>query len=132
MAHRLAPGGARPGAGRRKGSKNKRTLEYVRRAEATGIMPRDVMLEDMRVWYNEYQRLTGAGSEAEAREALRKSREAASAAAPYFHARYGTIEPQTVELSGPGGGPIPIETRPADTRELAKAIIEVLGKAAAT
>ena len=95
-------------------------------------MPRDVMLEDMRVWYNEYQRLTGAGSEAEAREALRKSREAASAAAPYFHARYGTIEPQTVELSGPGGGPIPIETRPADTRELAKAIIEVLGKAAAT
>lgn len=38
------PGGARPGAGRKKGVPNTRTQERVAKAEASGLMPHEFLL----------------------------------------------------------------------------------------
>lgn len=78
-------GGARPGAGRKPGSKNQRTREIADRAMAEGVTPLEHMLAVMR-----------APSDHEdpqvqmAREAMRF--EAAKAAAPYCHPRLQAIE----------------------------------------
>ena len=77
-------GGARPGAGRKKGEPNKRTAEAQVKAEATGIMPLDYMLSVMRNSDDERMRMS-----------------AAQAAAPYVHAKLSSIE-----VSGADGGPI--------------------------
>lgn len=45
-------GGAYPGAGRPKGVPNKKTLELIARVQSEGIMPLDVLLNDMRFYYN--------------------------------------------------------------------------------
>ncbi len=42
------PGGARPGAGRKKGVPNTRTQERVAKAEASGLMPHEFLLAVMR------------------------------------------------------------------------------------
>jgi hypothetical protein len=65
-----------PGAGRPKGSRNKRTLELQHRIADSGLTPLDYLLSVMR---NE-----------QAEEALRL--EAAKAAAPYVRARLNSIE----------------------------------------
>lgn len=78
-------GGPRPGSGRKKGSPNKRTAEQVKAVEESGLTPLDYMLSVMR------------NTESEPRERLN----AASMAAPYVHAKLSSVE-----LSGPGGGPI--------------------------
>ena len=44
----MAQGGARPGAGRKKGGKNRATAEAMEQAKATGEMPLDYMLRVMR------------------------------------------------------------------------------------
>lgn len=67
----MALGGARAGAGRKKGGHNKLAEEAIQSAKATGIMPLDYLLQVMR----------DAGSD-EARRI-----DAAKAAAPYVHAR---------------------------------------------
>lgn len=78
-------GGARPGAGRKKGSATKRTREIADRAVEEGITPLEFMLNVMR-----------APSDHEdpkiqiAREAMRF--EAAKAAAPYVHPRLAAVE----------------------------------------
>lgn len=78
-------GGARPGAGRKKGAATKRTREIADRAMEEGITPLEYMLQIMR-----------SDSEHEdpkiqiAREAMRF--EAAKAAAPYVHPRLATVE----------------------------------------
>jgi hypothetical protein len=69
-------GGANPGAGRPKGSRNKRTLELQRQIEESGLTPLAYLLSVMR---NE-----------QAEEPLRL--EAAKAAAPYVHSRLSSIE----------------------------------------
>ena len=78
-------GGARLGAGRKKGEPNRRTIETQAKAQEGGIMPLDYMLSVMR---NEFE-------EPKARLA------AAQASAPYVHARLSNVE-----VSGADGGPI--------------------------
>ena len=78
-------GGARPNAGRKKGSATKRTREIADRAAEEGLTPLEFMLNVMR-----------APSDHEdpkiqcAREAMRF--EAAKAAAPYVHPRLANVE----------------------------------------
>lgn len=68
-------GGARPGAGRKKGAPNKRTIETQALAAESGITPLEYMLQVMRT--------SGDGKERLA---------AASAAAPYVHAKLSSVE----------------------------------------
>jgi hypothetical protein len=69
-------GGARPGAGRKKGEPNKRTAEIQKAVEASGLTPLDYMLMVMRD---------------EAEDSPRRLA-AATAAAPYVHAKLSSIE----------------------------------------
>lgn len=68
-------GGARPGAGRKKGGPNKRTVETQAQAESTGITPLQYMLDVMRNSSDERMRMS-----------------AAQAAAPYVHAKLSSVE----------------------------------------
>jgi hypothetical protein len=72
----MGQGGSRPGAGRPKGSANKRTREIQARIEASGLSPLDYML--------------GVMSDQSADPAMRL--DAAKAAAPYVHARLSATE----------------------------------------
>lgn len=78
-------GGKRSNAGRKKGSKGKRTEEQIVKAQAGGEMPLDHMLKVMRT-----PELTKAGKET----ALSKARryQAAKDAAPYLHPKLSSIE----------------------------------------
>lgn len=80
----MANGGKRPGAGRRKGSKNKRTQE-VQAAVNAGIDPLGYMLGVMR----------------DPAQPQDRRDEMAKAAAPYCHGKLATIE-----HTGKDGGPI--------------------------
>lgn len=69
-------GGARPGAGRKKGSPNKKTAEVQRVVAESGITPLEYMLQIMRnPLAEDAQRL-----------------DAAKSAAPYVHAKLSSIE----------------------------------------
>jgi len=82
-------GGARSGAGRKKGSPNKKTAEVQKAVEESGITPLDYMLQVMRDAINEpKERLS-----------------AAIAAAPYVHAKLSSVE-----LTGKDGGAVEITT----------------------
>ena len=79
-------GGARKGAGRKKGSATKRTREIADRAAEQGITPLEYMLQVMR---------TEPSPELEPRDMLQAITmrfEAAKAAAPYIHPRLAAIE----------------------------------------
>ena len=69
-------GGARPGAGRKKGEPNKRTAEAQEMAAATGMTPLEYMLQVMR----------DPGEDSPRRLS------AAQAAAPYVHAKLSSVE----------------------------------------
>ena len=69
-------GGARVGAGRKKGEPNRKTLETQAFAQETGITPLEYLLTVMRA------------PEAEPRERM----SAAIAAAPYVHAKLSTVD----------------------------------------
>jgi len=69
-------GGARPGAGRKKGSPNIRTQATQAAVEGSGITPLDYMLQVMR------------DPATEPRDKLN----AAVAAAPYVHAKLSSVE----------------------------------------
>lgn len=69
-------GGARPGAGRKPGSPNKKTAEVIAKAEQGGMMPLEYMLSIMR----------NPQASADARL------DAAKASAPYVHAKLASIE----------------------------------------
>lgn len=87
-------GGARSGAGRKKGSATKKTREIADRAMQEGITPLEYMLKVMR------QDATHEDPKIQAaREAMRF--EAAKAAAPYMHPRLNAVE-----HTGPDGGAI--------------------------
>jgi hypothetical protein len=82
----MARGGVRPGGGRPKGARSKRTVETIERVEASGLTPLDYMLGVLR------------DRRADAADRF----EAAKAAAPYVHAKLvasHTTEgkPQTIE-----------------------------------
>jgi hypothetical protein len=87
-------GGARPGAGRKKGAATKRTREIADKAASEGLTPLEYMLQIMRRESDhEDEKIQMA------REAMRF--EAAKAAAPYIHPRLAAIE-----HTGEGGGPV--------------------------
>lgn len=78
-------GGARPGAGRKKGGANRKTREIADRAAQEGLTPLEFMLQIMRSPSDhEDPRIQAA------REAMRF--EAAKAAAPYIHPRLAAVE----------------------------------------
>jgi hypothetical protein len=100
----VARGGKRPGAGRPKGSKGKKTLargDVARKALAQGVTPLDVLLEAMRDAYE----VGGAMAAAVY----------AKEAAPYVHPKLSSIEGS---LDGTIGHYvaqlIPVETRQSD------------------
>ena len=86
---RLNTGGARPGAGRPKGSKNKKTRELLEMAIASGITPLEVMLHNMRRHFK-----AGRYDEASTIAAM---------AAPYLHPR---LTASAVALTGKDRPPI--------------------------
>lgn len=82
-------GGARPGGGRPKGSKSKKTLEIALKAAALGVTPVEVLLGAMRAKWSEAIDDSGAvvnHQAAEAAAALAKD------AAPYVHPKLSSIE----------------------------------------
>lgn len=89
----MGHGGARPGAGRRRGSRNRKTVEQAAAVEASGLTPLDYLLSVMR--------------DSEKSEALRI--DAAKNAAPYVHARLAAVE-----LSGKKDAPIVLELKGSD------------------
>lgn len=75
-------GGARPGAGRPKGSKSQKTREIADRAAALGITPLEFLLQRMR----------------DEAAPMEDRVEAAKSCLPYIHPRLAAVE-----HSGPGG-----------------------------
>ena len=67
----MSRGGARPGAGRKKGVPNRKTAEVLERASAKGELPLDYMLRTMR----------------DGSVDPRRRDEMAKAAAPYLHSK---------------------------------------------
>lgn len=80
-------GGAMPGAGRKKGSLNKKTVLIAEKAAANGITPLEVMIQAMREVYN--------------KEGAPAAVPFAKECAPYMHPKMANIE-----LTGKNGGPI--------------------------
>lgn len=79
-------GGARKGAGRKKGSATAKTRAIADKAAADGITPLEFMLQVMR---------SEPSDQLDARDALRATEmrfEAAKAAAPYMHPRLASVE----------------------------------------
>ena len=76
----MATGGARPGAGRKPGSANKRTRQIAEQAVLQGTTPLEVMLAAM-----EAARLVGNAKEAAYY---------AQMAAPYVHPRLASVNTQ--------------------------------------
>ena len=72
----MPAGGARPGAGRPKGSRNKRTREQEKAVEETGQTP----LEFLTSVYRDEQK------------PIDERMEAAKAAAPYVHPKLSSVE----------------------------------------
>lgn len=96
-------GGARPGAGRPKGSPNKATQARQAAIAASGVTPLEFMLNIMRGEAPE-------GADVAQRIAWESMRfEAAKAAAPYVHPKLANVE-----HTGKGGGPITILATPED------------------
>jgi len=69
-------GGKREGAGRKKGSPNKKTAETIKAVEASGLTPLEYMLSILR-------------DEAQPHDARM---DAAKSAAPYVHAKLASVE----------------------------------------
>lgn len=72
----MARGGARPGAGRPKGARDKLEREAAEAAAQDGVMPREFLLSIAR----------------DITQPLDIRMEAAKAVAPYYHARLAAIE----------------------------------------
>lgn len=85
----MARGGARSGAGRKRGSVNRRTREIAEEAVDRGITPLEVMLEAMKQFRD-------AGN-------WKDAASVAKDAAPYIHPRLAAIE-----HTGKDGGPFQI------------------------
>ena len=93
----MAKGGARKGAGRKKGSKNRHSAEIAQKAAAEGVTPLEFMLKVMRGE-------PPAGADPATIVSYRAMQfEAAKASAPYMHPRLNAIE-----HSGPDGGPMKV------------------------
>ena len=93
----MARGGARLGAGRKKGATEKKTREIAEAAVEKGLTPLEYMLETLR------DETADPGTR----------RWAAEKAAPYIHPRLNSVE-----HSGTGGGPIKIVAQSEDVGSL--------------
>ena len=88
-------GGARKGAGRKKGAATRKTREIADKAAEEGITPLEFMLQVMR---------TEPDPDLDPRDLLQACTlrfEAAKAAAPYIHPRLAAVE-----VTGENGGPV--------------------------
>ena len=91
-------GGKRPGAGRKAGQLNKRTIarqQLASRAAEQGITPLDLMLKRMRYYNSVVDRELERGEAADRGiidGALKAANEAAKDAAPYLHPRLSAVE----------------------------------------
>jgi hypothetical protein len=100
-------GGARKGAGRKRGSANTKTREIADKAAADGITPLEVMLRAMRALVDEadavvrQQVAEGATQIAYPHGLLEDAAAIAKDAAPYIHPKLAAIE-----HTGKGGGPV--------------------------
>jgi hypothetical protein len=81
-------GGKREGAGRKKGSKQKKTVDLALKAAQEGLTPLEFMLQILR----------------DEEQPHDERKWAAEKAAPFIHARL-----QATELTGPGGGDINVK-----------------------
>jgi hypothetical protein len=82
-------GGARPGAGREKGSGNKkRSADLVARLHLEGLTPLDVMLNTMKAFWQMAQNPDGTID----REKAQAASMIAKDAAPYVHPRLNSID----------------------------------------
>jgi hypothetical protein len=100
-------GGARRGAGRKPGQANQKTREIADKAARDGVTPLEVMLTTMTELVNKAQEIKklGAGPDGKSNvsyiDLMIEAASVAKDAAPYMHPRL-----QSVEVSGPNGGPI--------------------------
>lgn len=96
-------GGARPGAGRPKGSKVTRTQELTTKALAGGVTPMEVLLGDMRLFHglgeeqlNKARDLEKGKEQAKAFRAAaalkETARQCARDAAPYVHPKLSSVQ----------------------------------------
>jgi hypothetical protein len=104
----MAHGGARKGAGRKKGVANKVTAQAKREALKSGITPLQYMLNVMR----------------NPRADTKRRDDMAKAAAPFVHA-------QAIRHEGPGGGPLQIVDLTNATDEQLAALETLFGPLAA-
>ena len=79
----MARGGARPGAGRKRGSLTKKTTEIAQQATAAGVTPLEFMLKVMR----------------NPRRTPDQRMDAAKAAAPYIHPKLSAVQLDLKDLS---------------------------------
>jgi len=91
-------GGARKGAGRKKGAATARTREIANKAAEDGITPLEYMLEVMRKEIDEEMESDAIW------KAVAMKFEAAKAAAPYIHPRLAAVE-----HTGSDGGPLVVK-----------------------
>lgn len=90
ISNNIGRGGARKGAGRKKGSPNRKTMQIQQEIERSGLTPLEYMLEVMR----------------DPNEESQKRLSAANMAAPYCHAKLSSVE-----LTGKDGAPMQTVTR---------------------
>ena len=104
-------GGKRPGAGRPKGSRDKKTRKDAKRLVADGnTTPLDVMIEAMRFYQAQGDRDKAAAF--------------AKDAAPYLHAKLSSPT-----VSGPSGGPLQVTEVGVTNRDDAKRLLALLSEA---
>ena len=108
-------GGARPGAGRKPGSRTEKTAEIALRAVSEGISPLEVLLQAMRA--------------AHANGDLDKAAHYARMAAPYCHPRLNAIA--ALEVT-PEDQQLDADRRPVAVRRLAMLVMAAVREAKET
>lgn len=96
----MAAGGARPGAGRPKGSRVTRTQELIAKHTKDGATPIEVLLDGMRYYYNLSKQfpddifmLENAKDGAKMVHSYRSAaKDYAIAAAPYIHPKLSSVD----------------------------------------
>lgn len=100
----MARGGARPGSGRKKGAATKKREEIAIQALESGQTPLDIMLEAMRLAYEQGGAIAAMPF--------------AKDAAPYVHPKLANIESKIDGVIGQyAAQPIPVEQRNTDALE---------------
>lgn len=85
----MALGGARVGAGRKKGSTTRKTREIAEKAAKSGVTPLEVMIETMRYYYDLAQKALTPQDKA---RNLSTAADHAVSAAPFMHPRLQPID----------------------------------------